>query len=66
LPFLFPSKVFIHFGKPIHFDNDVYKEQDITERVNIVKDAINELLKEGLAKREAYKAEQKESKKQKK
>jgi 1-acyl-sn-glycerol-3-phosphate acyltransferase len=63
LPFIFPSKVFIHFGKPLYFENDVYKERDITERVNIVKEAINELIQEGLAKREAYNQEQKEKKK---
>lgn len=63
LPFIFPSKVFIHFGKPLYFENDVYKEHDITERVNIVKEAINELIQEGLAKREAYKAEQQTKKK---
>ena len=51
LPFIFPSKVYIYFGKPIYFQNDVYKEHDINERVDKVKGAINELLEEGLAKR---------------
>ena len=50
-PFIFPSKVYIYFGKPVYFKNDVYKEHDINERVDKVKGAINELLEEGLAKR---------------
>ena len=58
LPWVFPSKVFIYFGEPIYFKNDVYKEHDITERVNIVKKAIEILIQEGLAKREEYKKEQ--------
>ena len=62
IPFMFPSKVFLYFGKPIYFKNDVHKERDITERVNIVKSAIEDLIQEGLAKREAYTAEQKQKK----
>ncbi len=62
IPFMFPSKVFICFGKPIYFKNDVYKESDINERVNIVKSAIEVLIQEGLTKREAYNAEQKQKK----
>jgi 1-acyl-sn-glycerol-3-phosphate acyltransferase len=58
LPWVFPSKVFIYFGEPVYFKNDVYKEHDITERVNIVKKAIEILIQEGLAKREEYKKEQ--------
>jgi 1-acyl-sn-glycerol-3-phosphate acyltransferase len=59
IPFVFPSKVYIYFGKPLYFENDVYKESDINDRVNKVKAAIDELLKEGLAKREAFRQEQK-------
>jgi len=59
LPYIFPSKVYIYFGEPIYFKNDVYKEQDIKERVDLVKREIDILIKEGLAKREAYNKEQK-------
>jgi 1-acyl-sn-glycerol-3-phosphate acyltransferase len=59
LPYVFPSKVYIYFGEPIYFANDVYKEQDIKERVDLVKREIDILIKEGLAKREAYNKEQK-------
>lgn len=62
IPFIFPSKVYIYFGKPIYFENDVYKEHDIKERVEVVKAAINELIQEGLQKRQAYLAAQKEKK----
>ncbi len=57
LPFIFPSKVYIYFGKPLYFENDVYKEQDIKARVDTVKAAINEFIQEGLKKREEYMAE---------
>lgn len=63
IPFIFPSKVYIHFGKPLYFDNDVYKEADIKERVDKVKAAIEDLIKTGLEKREQYKGEQKQKKK---
>jgi 1-acyl-sn-glycerol-3-phosphate acyltransferase len=62
VPFIFPSKVFIYFGKPLYFQNDVHKESDIKQRVDKVKDAIDELLKEGLAKREEYQLLQKQKK----
>lgn len=57
LPFIFPSKVYIYFGKPLYFENDVYKEHDIKARVDTVKAAIHELVQEGLKKREEYIAE---------
>lgn len=63
VPFIFPSKVYIYFGKPIYFENDVHKESDIKDRVDIVKAAINDLLQQGLAKREEYQREQKEKSK---
>lgn len=62
VPFIFPSKVFIYFGKPLYFKNDVHKESDIKQRVEKVKEAIDALLKEGLAKREEYQLSQKEKK----
>ena len=57
LPYFFPSKVYIHFGEPMHFDNSVVKEADIIARVDQVKNAINNLLEIGLAKRNAYYAD---------
>jgi 1-acyl-sn-glycerol-3-phosphate acyltransferase len=63
VPFIFPSKVFIYFGKPIYFNNDVHKESDIKERVDLVKAAIDDLLKQGLARREEYQRAQKEKNK---
>ncbi len=62
IPFIFPSKVYIYFGKPIYFANDVHKEEDIQDRVNIVKKEIDALLKEGLEKRANYYKEQKKQK----
>ncbi len=63
VPFIFPSKVFIYFGKPIYFENDVHKESDIKDRVDTVKAAINDLLQQGLARREEYQRAQKEKNK---
>jgi 1-acyl-sn-glycerol-3-phosphate acyltransferase len=51
LPVILPSKVFLHFGEPMYFDNEVYKDQDIKERVEQVKNAIRKLIDEGLSKR---------------
>lgn len=51
VPWVFPSKVYLYFGKPIYYKNDVYKESDIKERVDEVKAAINKLIKIGLEKR---------------
>ncbi|MFN8281735.1 MAG: lysophospholipid acyltransferase family protein [Chitinophagales bacterium] len=62
LPWIFPSKVYLYFGKPMHFKNDVYKESDIKERVDEVKAEISKLIKIGLEKREAEKNEQKQTK----
>jgi 1-acyl-sn-glycerol-3-phosphate acyltransferase len=53
IPFIFPSKVYIYFGKPMHFDNEVHKDHDIRDRVETVKAEIRKLLDEGLAKRAA-------------
>ena len=63
VPFIFPSKVFIYFGKPIYFKNDVHKESDIKDRVDTVKAAIDDLLQQGLARREEYQRAQKEKNK---
>jgi 1-acyl-sn-glycerol-3-phosphate acyltransferase len=63
IPYFFKSKVYIHFGKPMYFKNDIHKETDIKHRVDMVKAAIDELLQEGLAMRTAYLEAQKEIKK---
>ncbi len=57
LPFVFPTKVFLYFGKPMYFKNDVYKDSDIKERVDKVKIAINDMIQEGLAKRTEHQNE---------
>lgn len=62
IPFVFPSKVYIYFGKPMYFKNDVQKESDVKARVDLVKTAINEMIQEGLAKRNTFYEEQKVAK----
>ena len=62
IPYIFPSEVYIHFGKPLYFDNDVYKESDVLPRVEQVKDAIKNLMAEGKEMRDAYYAERKQKK----
>lgn len=59
LPYIFPSKVYIYFGEPMYFENDVYKEEDVKDRVNIIKREIDILIKEGLEKKEEYLKSQK-------
>ncbi|MCB9034217.1 MAG: acyltransferase family protein [Chitinophagales bacterium] len=51
VPFVIPSKVYLHFGEPMYFENDVHSEHLITKRVDTVKAAINNLIKDGLDKR---------------
>jgi 1-acyl-sn-glycerol-3-phosphate acyltransferase len=63
IPWVFPSKVYLYFGKPMYFKNDVHKESDIKERVDEVKAEINKLIKIGLEKRAADVAEKINAKK---
>lgn len=53
LPAVLPTKAFIHFGKPMYFKNDVFKEHEIKERVDEVKNEINKLIELGLSKRKS-------------
>lgn len=50
-PMVLPTKVYIHFGKPMYFKNDTVKEHDVVDRVNTVKNEIKHLIDLGLAKR---------------
>jgi 1-acyl-sn-glycerol-3-phosphate acyltransferase len=52
LPFIFPAKVRLHFGKPISYANEDLTEEQITRRVEKVKSAINDLISKGLNERE--------------
>ncbi|MCO5234162.1 MAG: acyltransferase family protein [Chitinophagales bacterium] len=53
LPIILPTKVYIHFGKPLHFENDIYNEREVKTRVNIIKDEIKQLIELGLSKRKS-------------
>lgn len=53
LPFVFPSKVILSFGKPIYFENEDLTEEQVTRRVEKVKTSINGLIAKGLEQREA-------------
>lgn len=53
LPFIFPAKVRLNFGKPIYFENEDLTEEQVTRRVEKVKSAINGLIAKGLNEREA-------------
>jgi len=47
-----PSKYHIHFGEPLHFEGDSHDEDVVMERkVQVVKDAIAELIETGLRQR---------------
>ncbi len=52
LPFIFPAKVILNFGKPIHFSNEELTEEQVTRRVEKVKAAISDLIAKGLEQRE--------------
>jgi 1-acyl-sn-glycerol-3-phosphate acyltransferase len=53
VPFIFPAKVHLTFGKPIFFDDEELTEEQVTRRVEKVKRAINTLIAKGLDEREA-------------
>jgi len=46
-----PAKVFLNFGKPMHFANDAKNEGVVEQRVEKVKDAIRDLIETGMAQR---------------
>ncbi len=51
IPFVFPTKVVINIGKPINFSGDVTREDIVREKVEVVKDEIEVLLKKGRSQR---------------
>lgn len=53
LPFIFPAKVHLCFGKPIYFENDELTEEQVVRRVDKVKKSINSLIAKGLELRES-------------
>ncbi|ERJ20538.1 1-acyl-sn-glycerol-3-phosphate acyltransferase protein [Salinisphaera shabanensis E1L3A] len=48
-----PARVFLNFGKPMHFANDARNERDVEWRVEEVKDAIRDLIDTGIAQRKS-------------
>lgn len=53
IPMVFPTKVYLHFGEPIYFENDVHTEHEIQDRVDVVKRSINDLINKGLSMRQS-------------
>lgn len=53
VPALFPlpARVYLNFGRPIHFDSEAVGESEVTMRAETVKDAIRDLIDLGLAQR---------------
>lgn len=47
IPFVFPSKVIMNFGKPMYFDGDISREYQVQEKVNEVKSEIKRLIEVG-------------------
>ncbi len=48
-----PARVSLHFGKPIRISAEACTEQGVTERVDQVRNAISDLIDEGLTQRES-------------
>lgn len=53
-PFPLPTKVHLHFGKPLFFDNPLDSEDDAAINVERVKSEITELLQQGLKNRNGW------------
>lgn len=54
-PVPLPTKVTLHFGKPLYFKGAIESEDTVTEHVNTVKNTITSLINEGLAMRNGIK-----------
>ncbi|MEZ5023565.1 MAG: hypothetical protein R2728_09975 [Chitinophagales bacterium] len=52
IPIVWPTKVIIHFGKPIYFDDSNMKSDILVKNVEIVKKEVKKLIDLGLSKRE--------------
>lgn len=53
LPLIFPTKVIIHYGKPMYFSNKDMREEKVRENVEKVRKEIKNLLDLGLSKRKS-------------
>ena len=53
LPFIFPAKVHLNFGKPIYFENEELTEDQVIRRVEKVKKSISHLIAKGLEQRKS-------------
>ena len=52
IPILWPTKVIIHIGKPMFFEDKARTNEEITKNVKEVKAEIEKLINLGLSKRE--------------
>lgn len=50
-PVVLPAKVYLNFGEPMHFPFDDVSEDEVTRRVDQVKQSINDLINQGLSTR---------------
>lgn len=51
LPVIFPAKVHLNFGEPLYFPGGEVSEEEVTKRVEKVKEAISLLIDKGLSER---------------
>lgn len=51
IPIPLPAKVILNFGEPMMFEGDIDNEEIITQKVDVVKDRIRQLIEKGLAAR---------------
>lgn len=52
IPFPLPARVSLYFGEPLIFEDNGRQEQDVTEKVELVKERIRSLINRGLEERE--------------
>ncbi len=51
IPMLWPTKVYLHFGKPIYFEGGDLRNETVKENAEIVKNEVKKLIDLGLSKR---------------
>lgn len=52
IPFPLPARVSLYFGEPLMFEDNGRQEQDVAEKVELVKESIRSLINRGLEERE--------------
>lgn len=54
IPFPLPSKIYLNFGEPLTFEDEIDSEKQVIDNVEKVKNSIRELIKKGLSQKKGW------------